>query len=125
MKTQIILYVKDQQKSRLFYEQLLEREPSLNVDGMTEFRLDDCTLGLMPETGIARILGTAVPHPGLGSGIPRCELYLRVEDVHRWFEKAIRAGARMVSPVEERNWGDLAGYVADPDGHILAFAETM
>jgi len=48
---------------------------------MTEFMLSDaCRLGLMPDDGIAKILADKTRHRGTGSGIPRCELYLRVAD---------------------------------------------
>lgn len=121
---EIILYVADQQASAVFYAALLDRAPVLDVPGMTEFVLTDhCKLGLMPSAGIARLLGEAVPHPDRGAGIPRCELYLPTPDVRDAFDRAVAAGAHPVSAPAPRDWGDVVGYVADPDGHILAFAE--
>jgi uncharacterized glyoxalase superfamily protein PhnB len=29
-----------------------------------------------------------------------------------------------LSPVTRRDWGHRAGYVADPDGHVVALAEV-
>ncbi|MBS5797792.1 MAG: lactoylglutathione lyase [Dysgonomonas mossii] len=93
---------------------------------MTEFNLSDhCKLGLMPNNGIARILANQLPHPQDGNGIPRCELYLYVEDIKLEFENAINSGAKLISPIFERNWGDRACYFADPDGHVIAFAERI
>lgn len=126
MVTEIILYVKDQGLSSAFYRKLLRMEPMLDVPGMTEFELSaGCKLGLMPNHGIAKILGKEMPHPSEGQGIPRCELYLKVENAREAFDHAAAEGARVVSPVQERDWGDLAGYLADPDGHIIAFAESL
>jgi catechol 2,3-dioxygenase-like lactoylglutathione lyase family enzyme len=123
---EIILYVADQSRSREFYRATLGIDPTLDVPGMTEFELAPGTkLGIMPETGIARILGDRSPHPATGNGIPRCEVYLRVEDPNRFLAQALAAGARDVSPLSERDWGDRAGYVADPDGHIVAFASPL
>lgn len=120
---EVILYVADQDASAEFYRKLLGREPSLHAPGMTEFQVSPTlTLGLMPTNGIARILGTAVPHPATGTGVPRCELYFRVADVPRAHDHALRLGAVEVDPPACRDWGDVVGYVADPDGHILAFA---
>ncbi len=120
---EFILYVEDQKRSRDFYEKLLQTEPTLDVIGMTEFMLsDNCKLGLMPESGIKKILGSTVPDPGSGNGIPRCELYLYFENIDGYYKRAVEAGAVGVSPVTLRNWGDMVGYVADPDGHIIAFA---
>lgn len=119
-----ILYVHDQQASTSFYQQLLRQEPALYVSGMTEFCLSDCcVLGLMPNEGIAKILADHMPHPSLGSGIPRCELYLYVDDVLTTFQHALQLGAKLISPISDRNWGDTACYFADLDGHIIAFAQ--
>lgn len=126
IQTEFILYVSDQQESCGFYKKVLGVEPVLNVEGMTEFELSGGTkLGLMPNKGIAKILGTKVPEPSTGFGIPRCELYLYVDDPAKYMQHALDAGAAEVSPLEPRAWGDRAGYLADPDGHIIAFAQKL
>lgn len=121
---EFILYVSDQSRSKEFYAAILQQEPSLNVPGMTEFTLaENLKLGLMPENGIAKILGDKTPHPASGNGIPRCELYLSVDDVDAACDRALKAGAKEVNPPTDRDWGDSVGYVADLDGHIIAFAK--
>ncbi len=121
---EIILYVKVQEASSIFYERILRRKPDLNVPGMTEFIVsENCKIGLMPNKGIAKILADKTPHPDSGNGIPRCELYLYVDDIQGEFDNAIKCGAKLISPITEMNWGDRACYFSDPDGHILAFAE--
>lgn len=125
-KFEFILYVADQQRSAEFYSKVLERAPSLNVPGMTEFNLsNDVKLGLMPETGISKILQGKTPSPSSGNGIPRCELYFYTEQIDAIFKNALAADATLVSPISERNWGDKVGYLSDPDGHIIAFAERV
>ena len=121
---EIILYVKDQEASSIFYERILRRKPDLNVPGMTEFIVsENCKIGLMPNKGIAKILADKTPHPDSGNGIPRCELYLYVDNIQYEFDNAIKCGAKLISPITVMNWGDRACYFSDPDGHILAFAE--
>jgi catechol 2,3-dioxygenase-like lactoylglutathione lyase family enzyme len=121
----IIIYVSDQQKSKAFYQAVLEIEPVLDVPGMTEFELPGgLLLGIMPEDGIARILGDKVPHPGTGNGIPRCELYLPVDDPDVSYKKLIQNGGTGISSTEKRSWGHVVAYGTDPDGHILAFAKN-
>jgi hypothetical protein len=123
---EIILYVADQQKSRDFYAAILQQQPDLDVPGMTEFNLSNgLKLGLMPEHGIARILGNKVPDPATGNGIPRCELYLLTDYCKDIFDRAIKNGAKEISKIQDRNWGDRVGYVSDFDGHIIAFAEPL
>jgi uncharacterized glyoxalase superfamily protein PhnB len=120
----IILYVADQQKSTAFYMQVLRQKPILQVPGMTEFKLcENFLLGLMPEKGIAKIICPATTHPEQGNGIPRCELYLMVDQPGEYLQRAVDYGAKMISAAQERDWGDTVAYCADPDGHIIAFAK--
>lgn len=121
---EFILYVHDQRLSAAFYAAVLGIKPSLDVPGMTEFTLGaTLKLGLMPEKGIAKIISGNLPHPENGTGIPRCELYLKVVDLEAVFAHALACGAQLVDPVKPRDWGDRAGYLADPDGHVIALAE--
>ncbi|MBC8367098.1 VOC family protein [bacterium] len=123
-KTFFIFYVRDQNRSTDFYRQVFACEPSLHVPGMTEFELEGGgSLGLMPEQGIRSLLGEVLPDPAAASGVPRAELYLSVGDSEAFHKRALEAGAKELSPLRERPWGDLASYVLDPDGHVLAFAE--
>ena len=125
MNPLFILYGRDPARSRSFYAAVLERDPALDVPGMTEFVLDGgASLGLMPEAGIARLLGPALPDPAPGNGIPRAELYLPVADAAAAHARALESGAREVSPLAERGWGHRVAYSLDPDGHVLAFAEV-
>lgn len=117
-----ILYVRDQAAAAAFYRRVLAVEPTLDVPGMTELPLGPgATLGLMPETGIARLLGV---DPTPGAGVPRAELYLRVPDPAAHHARAVAAGAVERSPLLFRPWGEEVAYSQDPDGHVLAFARA-
>ena len=70
---EIILYVTNQELSTDFYAAILRQSPLLHVPGMTEFSIsENVKLGLMPNAGIAKILGDKTPNPETGTGIPRC-----------------------------------------------------
>lgn len=119
----LILYVADQAAAARFWSAVLDREPELDVPGMTEFSLTErVVLGLMPEAGIRALLGEALPDPAAARGVPRCELYLVVPDPAAYHARALAAGARELSPLAPRDWGDSAAYSIDPDGHVVAFA---
>ena len=123
MKVHTILYVRDQEESKNFYSTLLNFEPILHVPGMTEFKLsDEHILGLMPEKGIINLLGDKIPDVMKGNGIPRVEIYFRVENPAVFHKKAIELGAKEISPLLKRNWGDDVAYSMDFDGHIIAFS---
>lgn len=125
MHVEFILYVADQHRSRDFYALLLDRTPVLDVPGMTEFDLGGCKLGLMPEDGIARIITPTLSHPNKASGTPRCELYLLVDDLDVVIGRAKNTSARLVSSATDRDWGHRVAYFADPDGHVIALAQSI
>lgn len=125
MKINLILYVQDQARSREFYAIVLGKAPRLDVPGMTEFELaGGCVLGLMPEKGIKRLL-PELPDPEAGRGSSRAEVYLTVPDPEVYHARALAAGARELSPMGPRGWGDRAAYSLDPDSHVLAFAAPL
>lgn len=91
---------------------------------MTEFDLPGgAVLGPIPEVGIRRLLGDAIPDPATAAGVPRSELYLVVDDAQHFHRRALSSGATELSPVLNRDWGQDAGYLLDPEGHVLAFAQ--
>jgi len=93
---------------------------------MTEFTIsENSILGLMPETGIKRLLGDKLPDPAQSTGVPRCEIYLLVSHPLDYHQRAIAAGAVELSGLENRDWGQRAAYSIDPDGHVLVFAEQI
>ncbi|HSQ63466.1 MAG TPA: VOC family protein [Polyangiaceae bacterium] len=122
VRAHFILYVRDQAASAAFYRAVLAMEPALDVPGMTELHIGDAVLGLMPEAGIKRLLGDALPDPSGARGTPRSELYLVVDDPQAHHARALAHGARELSPLSARDWGHEVAYSLDPDGHVLAFA---
>tara|TARA_R110002073_G_scaffold98180_2_gene225086 strand:- start:177 stop:563 length:387 start_codon:yes stop_codon:yes gene_type:complete len=125
-RVMLILYVAEQRRSSEFYRRVLDQDARLDVPGMTEFVVgEDVLLGLMPEAGIKRLLGDAMPDPASASGTPRAELYLRVAGAAVYHKRALAAGARQLSGMAMRDWGEVVAYSMDPDGHVLAFAEQF
>lgn len=126
MKTIFIIYVADQLKSKAFYSKVLQKEAVLDVPGMTEFEINaDTKLGIMPEKGIAKLLGEDIINPSAGNGIARCELYLYVDSPEAAYKRALKCGAKAISEVFPRDWGDKVAYCSDFDGNILAFAQKV
>lgn len=126
MKSHFILYVVDQARSTAFYSAVFDTEPSLNVPGMTEFTLSEGTvLGLMPETGIVRLLGAKITPPTPTGSSPRAEIYLVGDDPDGFHRRAIAAGAVELSSLKLRDWGHEAAYCMDPDGYVIAFAREI
>jgi len=123
VRSHFILYVTDQEASRKFYESVLAQAPKLHVPGMTEFVIGESVIvGLMPECGILRLLSLSILQiPDLNQ--VRGELYLVVDHPEAYHERALLAGARVLSPMSPRDWGDSVAYSLDPNGYVLAFAQ--
>ena len=49
-------------------------------------------------------------------------LHLNVPDVDRWYDRAVKAGAKATMPVADMFWGDRYGIVTDPFGHAWSIA---
>src|SRR5690349_14590013 len=52
-------------------------------------------------------------------GHPGTWVYMIVDNVDEFYEKAKANGARFLSPPENREWGLRETVVEDPDGHVL------
>lgn len=123
---EFIFFVENQEASMKFYSAILMQKPNLHVPGMTEFLISNNTkFGLMPNVGIAKIITPALPNPQSANGIPRSELYLLVNDVEKYYTNALSNGAKNISAPENRNWNHYVAYVADLDGHVIAFAKEI
>ncbi|MBL9118915.1 MAG: glyoxalase [Phycisphaerae bacterium] len=129
-RAHFILYVSDQERATEFYRVTLAVAPRLHVPGMTEFDIPpggngEAVLGLMPVAGIRRLLGDAWPSGTIGCDercAPKAEVYLYVPDPATFHGRALASGARELSSLALRDWGDRVAYSLDLDGHVLAFA---
>ena len=63
------------------------------------------------------MLSDAMQEPAQPAG-----LFLYVPDVDKTFAKAVKAGATVVTPVQDMFWGDRFGRVADPSGNRWGIA---
>lgn len=122
----LIIYVENQEKAREFYKKVLAMEPLMDVPGMTEFELgENVLLGIMPDEGIARILEGKVKNLGKSAAVPKCELYLPVDDPDEYYHRLIKAGGTGIVEGKARPWGDYTAYGMDLDGNLLAFSKNM
>lgn len=85
--------------------------------GHAEIRIGDSVLMLSDE------------FPGMGScrspkslNSTTAGVYLDVDDVDVWFDKAVKAGATVLTPVADMFWGDRWGQFKDPFGHVWSIA---
>jgi PhnB protein len=52
-------------------------------------------------------------------------IHLTVPDVDAAFQRALDAGATVVTPLDDQFWGDRYGMVADPFGHHWSLGQPV
>lgn len=119
----ITLGVDDLEASTLFYRDVLGWTPSsLGAGQVTFFALNGIVLSLFPKEELAADAGVApfepVGHPGVALAYNVRER----EDVDRVLGQVRSAGARVVKPAADAEWGGRSGYFADPDGVLWEVA---
>lgn len=120
----IILAVHDLERSLAFYRQVFDWRQTVDAPGYAEFELPSgLRVGLYSREGFARNLGqTAWPVPP--AELTSTEIYFLDNDPTNLILRLRKAGARELSPLALRDWGDEAAYYADPDGNIIVAART-
>jgi PhnB protein len=116
------LHIRGAARAIEFYKQVFGATEVLRMDapdgkiGHAEIRIGDSHVMLadeFPEMGVRS------PQSFGGSPVA---LLLYVEDVDDLAERAVAAGAKLESPVEDKFYGDRMGKLVDPFGHIWAIA---
>jgi uncharacterized glyoxalase superfamily protein PhnB len=117
-----MLTVADMKAAVTFYQKALgfqKRGLMKGPDGTpmhAELRLRDTIVMLGPEFPAGNKKG-----PKALGGTP-CTLYMYVENVDKTFAKAVKLGATAVMPPMDQFWGDRAGILTDPEGHVWMIA---
>jgi uncharacterized glyoxalase superfamily protein PhnB len=75
------------------------------------------------------MLGTVRPDDGMASpvrlGVTTQALYVYVDDLDAHFERARAAGAQIVRPPEETDFGSREYHVRDVEGHLWTFGTFL
>jgi predicted enzyme related to lactoylglutathione lyase len=122
----LVLSVNDVDRAKQFYGDAFGWRPHLEWPGeYAELELpDNDWVGLFREDGYAASVGAPVEELKRGR-YGGAELYVRVDDVEDSIASLRKAGAKSLSPLARRGWGDEAAYFADPDGNIVAVARRV
>jgi PhnB protein len=67
-------------------------------------------------------LASRAPQPDGSSPVV---IFVYVEDVDKVVERGVAAGAKVVLPVKNQFWGDHAGRIMDPSGHVWTVATRV
>jgi PhnB protein len=119
---QIYLAVEDASKAIDFYKEAFGAEETIRMPGPdgkvahAELQIGDSKLMLsdpFPQSSV---------RPPSERGGSTASIFMYVDDVDATFEQAQKAGATVVSELEDMFWGDRFGTLADPFGHVWSVA---
>lgn len=119
--TIITLGVSDLARSTHFYEVELGLPRHDDNGNITFFELQGIWLALFPREQLAADAGV----PAAGSGFPGFTLAHNVaspEAVNALLAHVAAAGATIIKPAQQAEWGGYSGYFADPDGYLWEVA---
>ena len=121
---QVILAVTDLERSLAFYEAAFDWPRNVRIHYANYVELhppDGGTLGLYERDGYAGTVGAEPLSIDNGKVAP-AYVYVRVDDVEQAGARIEAAGGRPLSPLSPREWGETAGWFADPDANVIAVA---
>jgi PhnB protein len=116
------LAVEDADKAIEFYKDAFGAQEMIRMptpDGKVahcELQIGDSKLMLsdpFPQSSV---------RPPVERGGTTASIFMYVEDVDASFEQAKKAGAQVVSELEDMFWGDRFGTLSDPFGHVWSIA---
>jgi PhnB protein len=116
------LAVEDADKAIEFYKDAFGAQELLRMPGPdgkiahAELEIGDSKLMLsdpFPQSNVK---------PPSERGGPTASIFMYVEDVDAIFEQGQRAGAKVVSELEDLFWGDRFGTLSDPFVHVWSIA---
>jgi predicted enzyme related to lactoylglutathione lyase len=122
---QVIFSVEALERSLEFYERAFgwPRNDAIDYGEYVELLTPDGgALGLFERDGYAQTVG-AKPADVADDRVAPSYLYVRVDDVRAVSDSLKAAGARPLSPLHTRSWGEVAAWYADPDGNVVAVAQ--
>lgn len=112
-----ILYVKDIERSRNFYETQVGFKFDKGDERSAGLFVGDDFLLLLNYAGADEMLTTDDVDHG-PAGRARGVLVAPVEDVDKAYEELRLRGVQFIRPPEDRSWGVRCAYFRDPDGHV-------
>lgn len=123
----VIFYVKDVLKTLDFYKEAFGLEPKFihESNGYAELQTGAAALAFVCEEAIPMILpnGCQRNHP---DALPQaCEIVFTSADPEKTYNEAVEKGATALYPPEQKPWGQLVGYVRDPNGILIEIAGEM
>lgn len=112
----VVLYVRDLNASKRFYEEKLGFKVSKTDEGYVEFEMQGAPLALMSFEAAEGLTGRSIQS---GEAAPRFALSLaEVADVDAVYETLKKKGVKFLKSPETQPWGQRTTHLQDPDGNL-------
>lgn len=118
----IILYVKDHEKSKKFYHEVLGLPIRGEHGTYIEFETGSSILSINTRESVKEITGLEIPEIQSSQTF---EIGFVVEDVKSTIEELRNQDVPVLVEPIEKPWGQVVAYVADPDGHYIEICSSL
>ncbi len=122
-----IFYVKDVTKALSFYKNAFDLEPKFihESNQYAELNTGSTAIAFASESlGAFNLAKGYMPHD-LNKLPLASEIVFTVDDVLKYYDKAIKTGGINVTTPAQKPWGQLVAYVRDPNGVLIEIAGQM
>lgn len=119
----VTLFVADPQRSKAFYQRVLECEPIYEDDAAVAFRHDGTVVNLLRREDAPELVEPAAV-AAADSG-PNVLLTLAVDDVDAAAAGLQDRDVELLNGPLDRPWGVRTACFADPDGHVWELAQRL
>lgn len=119
------LNVEGASEASAFYQKAFGAQELMRLPAQDGKRLMHCALII---NGGSLFLCDCFPEMGHGfehQPSNSFTMHLQVDDIDAWWNRAVDAGAEVLSPVEDMFWGDRYGRLRDPFGVCWSIGQTM
>lgn len=123
----IIFYVSDVKETAAFFEEAFRFKVKFMHESKEYAELDtgEVSISFASEKLGASNLPDGFQKQDLKSPPFACEIALTTDDVQRDFNHAVDLGATEVAQPAEKPWGQVVGYIRDPNGILIEIGSQL
>jgi len=123
--TSTIIAVSNLERSTQFYSKIFRWKVFLQEEAVTIFELPDKQHFMLYRKESFALNPGQKPHMVPESSITATEFYFQTQNLEEIIQRLESYGARLLTPLAERTWGDEAAYFSDPDGNVIAVGRPL
>jgi predicted enzyme related to lactoylglutathione lyase len=120
-----IIAVSDLERSTQFYSEIFQWKLFLQEEAVTIFELPDKNHFMLYKKEAFAINPGQHPIMVHDGSITATEFYFHTQGLEEVIQRLETHGARTLSPLAKRSWGDEAAYYRDPDGNVIAVGRPL